>query len=483
MLSILLTISTTIIVTMQTRQPPGPSQHHHHHHQQQQQQQQQQHLGSSSSGSGSSSSNNNQAPNKRFKASQQTTSSIDSVDSLEFPFCDDVNKYEKISRIGKGTFGEVFKARSKKDPQKIVALKRILMDNEQEGFPITAIREIKLLSKLADVENVIRLIEVCRSKPDVNEFSTTNKNSKNDPDAKTDPRSISYLVFDFCHHDLAGLIQDDHDKIKSTPIIICIINQLLEGLFNLHSRNVIHRDMKSANILITKNGVLKIADFGLARPTDNEGAQKDRKYTNRVVTLWYRPPELLLGERNYGGEIDLWGVGCIMCELFIKEPIMKGSTDQNQLELIRDNIGIITPAIWPKVIEYKTFNNCSNMLKKSKFEEPILKKRLLRYTTNKEALDLIHKLLTLDPEKRITAVQANDHEFIWQLGDPRVLRKDFETALSTIATSRFEYTARTKRAHELSANQPMFARVNSHRPPGHRPGSSNNDGQYRDRVY
>ena len=106
--------------------------------------------------------------------------------------------------------------------------------------------------------------------------------------------------------------------------------------------------MKAANILITKNGVLKLADFGLARAFSVSKGQPNR-YTNRVVTLWYRPPELLLGERNYGPAIDMWGAGCIMAEMWTRSPIMQGSTEQHQLTLISQLCGSIGPDVWPGV--------------------------------------------------------------------------------------------------------------------------------------
>lgn len=384
---------------------------------------------------------------------------------FNYPYCDDVEKYEKVCRIGKGTFGEVFRAKHRKTKQE-VALKRILMDNEKEGFPITAIREIKLLRTYKD-ENVINLIEVCRSTPEIN------------------GNAISYLVFDFCHHDLAGLIQEAHDKIKTLPNVKCIVKQLLEGLHRLHLHNIIHRDMKSSNILITKHGELKIADFGLARPFVKD--DRNRKYTNRVVTLWYRPPELLLGERNYGSAVDLWGVGCIMSELFIKEPLMKGSTDQHQLQLIVDHIGPINTEVWPKCTELQMYNKLSNTLNTVRQRERLLKIKLQRYTHNPHALNLLRELLTLDPSKRIDANRALDHDFFWEERDPPAQKSELAMSLSSISQSQFEYTARHKRNPAPNTNNfvapQMVNRGNNHRPMGHRPGPSNNDGQYRDHVY
>lgn len=199
------------------------------------------------------------------------------IEDFDFPFCDESSKYEKVAKIGQGTFGEVFKARARNSNKKFVAMKKVLMDNEKEGFPITALREIKILQLLKH-DNVVNLIEICRTKATIH-----NKY-----------RSTFYLVFDFCEHDLAGLLSNVNVKF-SLGEIKKVMQQLLNGLYYIHSNKILHRDMKAANVLITKNGVLKLADFGLARAFSVAKAGQVNKYTNRVVTLWYRPPELLLG--------------------------------------------------------------------------------------------------------------------------------------------------------------------------------------------
>lgn len=203
------------------------------------------------------------------------------IEEFDFPFCDESSKYEKVAKIGQGTFGEVFKARARNSNKKFVAMKKVLMDNEKEGFPITALREIKILQLLKH-ENVVNLIEICRTKATLH-----NKY-----------RSTFYLVFDFCEHDLAGLLSNVNVKF-SLGEIKKVMQQLLNGLYYIHSNKILHRDMKAANVLITKNGILKLADFGLARAFSVAKSGQVNKYTNRVVTLWYRPPELLLGEFRF----------------------------------------------------------------------------------------------------------------------------------------------------------------------------------------
>jgi len=167
-----------------------------------------------------------------------------SADHNEFPFCPDVGKYEKLMKVGQGTFGEVFKARDRSS-HRLVALKKILMENEKEGFPITALREIRILQLLTH-ENIVNLIEVSKAK--------TSPNNK--------LRVTFYLVFEFCEHDLAGLLA----TVRFTlPEIKKIMQMLLNALYFLHFNRILHRDMKTSNILMTKSGVLKLTDFGLAR--------------------------------------------------------------------------------------------------------------------------------------------------------------------------------------------------------------------------
>ena len=151
-------------------------------------------------------------------------------------------------------------------------------------------------------DNIVNLIEICRT---YNRHKTT-----------------FYLVFDFCEHDLAGLLSNFNVKFTLQEIKK-VMQQMFEGLYFIHTNKIIHRDMKAANILITKQGILKLADFGLARAISINKQNQPNRYTNRGVTLWYRPPELLLGERNYGPAVDMWGAGCIMAEMWTRSPIMQ----------------------------------------------------------------------------------------------------------------------------------------------------------------
>jgi cyclin-dependent kinase 12/13 len=247
--------------------------------------------------------------------------------------------YEKVLQVGEGTFGKVYKAKIKGAKNlsqgEHVALKRILMDNEKEGFPITAIREIMILKKLQH-PNIVNLIEIVTSKP-----SEKNKN-----------RGNVYLVFEYMEHDLQGL-GDNKINFKVSEIK-CIFHQILTGVAYMHENNIIHRDIKGANILINNKGEVKIADFGLARPY-NPNPNLNKQYTNRVVTLWYRSPELLLGSQNYGPSVDIWSVGCLFSELLTGVAPFRGN-ENDQLEKIFEKCGSPDESTWPGVTKLKNYS-------------------------------------------------------------------------------------------------------------------------------
>jgi serine/threonine-protein kinase BUR1 len=208
-----------------------------------------------------------------------------------------IASYTLDEKLGEGTFGEVYKATSLRKPGRVFALKKILMHNEKDGFPITALREIKLLKMLSH-ENVIKLEEMA-----VERVKESRK------------RATLYMVTPYMDHDLSGLL-DNRDVHLEVSHIKCYMLQLLRGLKYLHNSKILHRDMKAANLLINNKGILKIADFGLARHYDEDvpkagmgGGEAKRDYTSLVVTRWYRPPELLLQLRRYTTAIDMWGAG------------------------------------------------------------------------------------------------------------------------------------------------------------------------------
>lgn len=232
---------------------------------------------------------------------------------------------------------------------------------------------------------------------------------------------------DFCEHDLAGLLNCEDVKFSMSEIK-SIMYQLFSALFYIHGNRILHRDMKSSNILVTKLGVLKLADFGLARALCKGPCQR---YTNRVVTLWYRPPELLLGERNYGPPIDMWGAGCIMCEMWTRRAVMQGESEQHQISLISQLCGSITPEVYPGVENLEQYSK----LELPKDQKRKIRERLKHYVKDNYCVDLIDRLLILDPKKRLDSDACLDHDVF--LEDPLPSKADLAQKLTRFKSSMF----------------------------------------------
>ncbi|KAL0415614.1 UNVERIFIED_CONTAM: putative serine/threonine-protein kinase [Sesamum latifolium] len=286
------------------------------------------------------------------------------------------NTFEKIDKIGQGTYSNVYKARDL-ITGKVVALKKVRFDNlEQETVRFMA-REILVLKRL-NHPNVIKLEGLVISRMS----------------------SSLYLVFEYMEHDLAGLTAVQSVKFAE-PEVKCYMKQLLSGLEHCHNNGILHRDIKCSNLLIDNEGVLKIADFGLASFFDPE---HKKPMTSRVVTLWYRPPELLLGATYYGVGVDLWSAGCILAELLAGKPILRGRTEVEQLHKIFKLCGSPTEEYWKK----------SRLPNATLYKPQQPYKRCIMETFKdfpQSSLALIDTLLAIDPDARGTATAALNSEF------------------------------------------------------------------------
>ncbi|CAI4054132.1 cyclin-dependent serine/threonine protein kinase SGV1 SKDI_16G4150 [Saccharomyces kudriavzevii IFO 1802] len=306
------------------------------------------------------------------------------------------NHYREDEKLGQGTFGEVYKG-IHLETQRQVAMKKIIVSVEKDLFPITAQREITILKRLGH-KNIIKLIEM------VYDHSPDTTNS-----ASSSLHKSFYMILPYMVADLSGVLHNPRISLKMCDIKNMML-QVLEGLNYIHCAKFMHRDIKTANILIDHNGILKLADFGLARlyygcPPNLKypgGAGSGAKYTSVVVTRWYRAPELVLGDKQYTTAVDIWGVGCVFAECFEKKPILQGKTDIDQGHCIFKLLGTPTEEDWAMArclpgAELTTTNYKST-----------LKERFGQFLTE-TGLDFLGHLLALDPYKRLTAMSAKHH--------------------------------------------------------------------------
>ena len=226
--------------------------------------------------------------------------------------CRSVAHFKKVNRIGEGTYGYVYRAIDRSSGE-TVALKRIILHNEQQdGFPLTSLREVKTLRRCHH-PNIVQLIDVVVG----------------------NNRDAVFLVFEYCEHDLSALIKATKQPFKDSETK-CLVYQLLSAVEYIHKNWIVHRDIKLSNLLYNSRGQLKLADFGLARQLSRPSC---KSLTPVVVTLWYRAPELLLGSPTYSFSIDMWSVGCIMGELLLCRPLLPGEDDLDQLRWIFHLLG------------------------------------------------------------------------------------------------------------------------------------------------
>ncbi|KAL5787064.1 hypothetical protein ACOSP7_004013 [Xanthoceras sorbifolium] len=286
------------------------------------------------------------------------------------------DSFEKLDKIGQGTYSSVYKARDL-ESNKLVALKKVRFANMDPESVRFMAREIIILRRL-DHPNVMKLEGIITSRVS----------------------GSLYLIFEYMEHDLAGLAATPGIKFTEAQIK-CYMLQLLRGLEHCHSRGILHRDIKGSNLLIDYNGNLKIGDFGLATFSRT---YQNQPLTSRVVTLWYRPPELLLGSTDYGASVDLWSSGCILAELFAGKPIMPGRTEVEQLHKIFKLCGSPSEEYWKR----------SKLPHSTIFKPQQPYKRCVAETFKEfpsSALSLLDVLLATEPEGRGTSSSALQSEF------------------------------------------------------------------------
>ncbi|KAB8274486.1 kinase-like domain-containing protein [Aspergillus minisclerotigenes] len=289
--------------------------------------------------------------------------------------------FQQLEKLGEGTYATVFKGRNNQTGE-MVALKEIHLDTE-EGTPSTAIREISLMKELQH-ENILSLYDVVH---------TENK---------------LMLVFEYMDKDLKRYMDTYGNRGQLEPgLIKSFVYQLLRGVAHCHENRILHRDLKPQNLLINTKGQLKLADFGLARafgiPVNT--------FSNEVVTLWYRAPDVLLGSRSYNTSIDIWSIGCILAEMYTGRPLFPGTTNEDQLLKIFRVMGTPSEISWPGISKFPEY----------KPDFPVYATQDLRQVVSRIdhlGVDLLRRMLQMRPEMRISAASALKHAWFNDIPRP-----------------------------------------------------------------
>ena len=287
--------------------------------------------------------------------------------------------YKRLEKVGEGTYGVVYKALDLRpgQGQRVVALKKIRLESEDEGVPSTAIREISLLKELKD-DNIVRLYDIVHS----------------------DAHKL-YLVFEFLDLDLKRYMEGiPKDQPLGADIVKKFMMQLCKGIAYCHSHRILHRDLKPQNLLINKDGNLKLGDFGLARAF----GVPLRAYTHEIVTLWYRAPEVLLGGKQYSIGVDTWSIGCIFAEMCNRKPIFSGDSEIDQIFKIFRVLGTPNEAIWPDIVYLPDFKPSFPQWRRKDLSQVVP-------SLDPRGIDLLDKLLAYDPINRISARRAAIHPY------------------------------------------------------------------------
>ncbi|XP_052068901.1 cyclin-dependent kinase-like 4 isoform X15 [Mytilus californianus] len=291
-----------------------------------------------------------------------------------------MEKYENLGLVGEGSYGMVLKCRHKETGQ-LVAIKKFLESEDDKMVKKIALREVRMLKQLRH-DHLVNLIEVFRRKKRL------------------------YLVFEFVDHTVLDELEKCPNGLDENTVRR-ILWQVLKGVEFCHVHNIIHRDVKPENILVSKSGVVKLCDFGFARTL----AQPGESYTDYVATRWYRAPELLVGDTKYGKAVDIWAIGCLLSEMLTGEPLFPGDSDIDQLYHIVKCFGNLTPRHKEVFLRNPLFVG----MRIPEVKETVpLEKKFNRISSF--ALDLMKQSLRLDPDDRPTCTQLLKHEFFQKDG-------------------------------------------------------------------
>ncbi|KAI4838838.1 MO15-related protein kinase [Plasmodium brasilianum] len=299
----------------------------------------------------------------------------------------------KPNFLGEGSYGKVYKAYDNV-LKKEVAIKKMKINKisnyvDECGINFVLLREIKIMKEIKH-KNIMTALDLYCEKDYIN------------------------LVMEIMDYDLAKII---NRKILLTDSQKkCILLQILNGLNVLHKYYFMHRDLCPANIFINKKGEVKIADFGLSSKygfdmysdklsKDNKYNKKTLNFTSKVVTLWYRAPELLMGSSKYNSSIDMWSLGCIFAELLLQKALFPGENEIDQLGKIFFLLGTPNESNWPEAVYLPLYTDFTKSSKKDF-------KNIFRVEDD-DCIDLLMSLLKLNSHERITAEDALKHKYFF----------------------------------------------------------------------
>ena len=278
--------------------------------------------------------------------------------------------------LGQGTYGNVYKVDFEDKPGEYYAIKKYKVQNKKDGFDSSALREITILKEL-NHENIEKIVDMFYS---INSL---------------------YVLKEYADIVLSKIIYKPYPNILqlSEGDKKSIIQQILSGLAEIHRNGVLHRDLATSNILINKQGEVKISDFGLSRFI----ASPDRPLSRGVITINYRPPEILFLAKYYSFPSDIWSAGCIFSEILLGDFLFKGKTDIDILTNIFNLLGLPNENTWPDTIQLPKFRIFRGT------PESSIQKKFSNFS--EECQDLIGKMLVLNPNNRITAEEALNHPY------------------------------------------------------------------------
>lgn len=381
------------------------------------------------------------------------------------PPCRSVDCYRKIAKIEEGQYGVVYKAQDKETGE-IVALKKVKpIATLDEGFPITSLREIRaMMLQGRGHPNIVQVREVVASAPKQRaqvdaagrtRAGATGTGTGTEAEAEAEAEATGtptvYIVMEYLDHDLKSLLATPRGRFLQSEVK-CLVQQLLTAVAYMHDACwLVHRDLKTSNLLYSNDGHLKVADFGLARLYTAAAGALGRM-TPLVVTLWYRAPELLLGEPCYTPAVDVWSVGCIFAEIVLRAPLFAGRSEAEQLRLVFDALGAPTAGgCWPGYAQLPLAR--ARGAPAARGCAPGISPRFLarfRGALTQSGVDLLLRMLAYDPARRITAAAALRHPYFADEPLPR----DIALMPTWPSTHAFE---RARRDHSPPANPLLVA--------------------------